>query len=94
MAEDAEDAQETLKTLIDKPALQHAIGGRAAVDARKPASEADRAAIEALVRQILDLKAADVSDLEAEIDKRVEFLYFHNTRCRRMTNGWQTEAAE
>jgi type I restriction-modification system DNA methylase subunit len=45
------------------------------------ASDADRAAIEALVQQILDLKAADpaadVSDLEAEIDARVEFLYFH-----------------
>lgn len=45
------------------------------------ASDADRAAIEALVQQILDLKAAnpaaDVSEYEAEIDARVEFLYFH-----------------
>lgn len=44
------------------------------------ASAADRAAIEALVQQILDIKAADpaadVSALEAEIDARVEFLYF------------------
>lgn len=44
------------------------------------ASAADRAAIEALVQQILDLKsadpAADVSEFEAEIDKRVDFLYF------------------
>ncbi|MBA3726786.1 MAG: putative DNA binding domain-containing protein, partial [Armatimonadetes bacterium] len=45
------------------------------------ASDADRAAIEALVQQILDLGAADpdagVSEQEAEIDTRVEFLYFH-----------------
>lgn len=44
------------------------------------ASAADRAAIESLVQRILYAKSADrdgdVSDLEAEIDRRVEFLYF------------------
>jgi len=45
------------------------------------ASDADRAAVAALVQKCLDAKsadpAADVSELEAEIDARVEFLYFH-----------------
>lgn len=45
------------------------------------ASDADRDAIAALVQKCLDAKAADpnadVSELEAEIDARVEFLYFH-----------------
>ncbi len=45
------------------------------------ASDADRTAIAALVQKCLDAKAADpdadVSELEAEIDARVEFLYFH-----------------
>lgn len=45
------------------------------------ASAADCAAIESVVQQILRLKsadpAADASTLEAEIDARVEFLYFH-----------------
>lgn len=49
------------------------------------ASDADRAAIEALVHQILDLKAADpdadVSPFEAEIDAIVEFLYFHQSEA-------------
>lgn len=44
------------------------------------ASTTDRSAIESLAQRILDAKAADpnadVSDLEAEIDARVEFLYF------------------
>ncbi|GIK33382.1 MAG: hypothetical protein D8M22_10270 [Armatimonadetes bacterium] len=47
------------------------------------ASDADRDAIAALVQKCLDAKAADpdadVSELEAEIDRRVEFLYFHQT---------------
>lgn len=45
------------------------------------ASDADRDAIAALVQKCLDAKAtdpaADVSHYEAEIDARVEFLYFH-----------------
>jgi len=44
-------------------------------------SDADRDAIAALVQKCLDAKssdpAADVSEQEAEIDARVEFLYFH-----------------
>ncbi|RIK00052.1 MAG: hypothetical protein DCC46_07035 [Armatimonadetes bacterium] len=47
------------------------------------ASDADRDAIAALVQKCLDAKAADpnadVSCWEAEIDARVEFLYFHQT---------------
>jgi len=54
------------------------------------ASDADRAAIESIVQQILDLKAADpeadVSKLEAEIDARVEFLYFHRGERGTRTN--------
>ncbi len=46
-----------------------------------PVCSQDRAAIEALVNRILGQKAAapsaDVTELEAEIDRRVEFLYFH-----------------
>lgn len=49
------------------------------------ASDADRHAIESLVQQILGLKAADteadVSPYEAEIDARVEFLYFHQSEA-------------
>ncbi|MBV6503372.1 MAG: hypothetical protein AKCLJLPJ_01442 [Fimbriimonadales bacterium] len=45
------------------------------------ASDADRDAIAALVQKCLDAKVADpdadVSELEAEIDARVEYLYFH-----------------
>ena len=46
-----------------------------------PVSSQDRAKIEGLVTLILDLKddtpSLDVSELEDEIDRRVEFLYFH-----------------
>jgi hypothetical protein len=45
------------------------------------ASTADRAKLSDVVQRILDCKATnpghDVSDLEAEIDRRFEFLYFH-----------------
>jgi type I restriction-modification system DNA methylase subunit len=44
-------------------------------------SQEDKLRIEALVREILDLKSHNpssyVGELEAEIDARVEFLYFH-----------------
>lgn len=53
-------------------------------------SQEDKFRIEALVRDILDLKnhnpSSDVGELEAEIDARVEFLYFHRGERGTRTN--------